>query len=414
MKKIAGRIYRACVHPLLMAFGSLPVVLVALSNFAPVLLPQYWVFPAVYAGLLTLCICIPGRWRLTAGLVCTALILGLSVVWWQLVGMSIPFEISVFYGVMLLAGLRNNHDDRANEVSSLVFFAIHLIAQGMLLTQKEGVETLTWAQPRLVWGFLIYLILLMLSMNRDNLQDAAQGRHKISAAMRRQHKLLILILFAAALLITMIPGLIALVERFWAWLTELLKNLFRSLRVKDGEEYPSDQMGFPQFGSMGCDTKLVRNWEDVVLVLIRYGLILAGVILVLRSAKNIWVLLKKLWGLLNRYAGEVAEDYVDEVTATRELGVQELLRGLQDRNRFSAAQERALPPAERIRYRYLRLRMKHPEWESGSTAREKLPDSAAGIYEQARYSQHPVTEADANRFAEAVRNIPAGKESKTV
>ena len=37
--------------------------------------------------------------------------------------------------------------------------------------------------------------------------------------------------------------------------------------------------------------------------------------------------------------------------------------------------------------------------------RENLPESLAGVYERARYSDHPVTEEEAARFKAESKNI---------
>ena len=67
--------------------------------------------------------------------------------------------------------------------------------------------------------------------------------------------------------------------------------------------------------------------------------------------------------------------------------------------------KRAMTPAQRIRYRYQRLLYKHPNWDQGSTARENLPTVAAAVYEQARYSSHPVTQEDAALFVSKTKKV---------
>ena len=64
-----------------------------------------------------------------------------------------------------------------------------------------------------------------------------------------------------------------------------------------------------------------------------------------------------------------------------------------------------MSPTEKIRYRYLRLLAKHPQWAKGSTPREKLPAHLAVIYEKARYSDHPILETDAEQFASGTKSI---------
>ena len=75
------------------------------------------------------------------------------------------------------------------------------------------------------------------------------------------------------------------------------------------------------------------------------------------------------------------------------------------RSRIAEADETGLTPTQKIRRRYLRIMKKHPEWAAGTTAREKLSDQAANIYERARYSQHSVSEEDVTAFQTGTKRI---------
>jgi hypothetical protein len=67
--------------------------------------------------------------------------------------------------------------------------------------------------------------------------------------------------------------------------------------------------------------------------------------------------------------------------------------------------ESQLPPRERIRARYRKLLKKNPRWRSGRTARENLPEELASVYERARYSQHPITEEEAEQFRQNAKKL---------
>lgn len=151
------------------------------------------------------------------------------------------------------------------------------------------------------------------------------------------------------------------------------------------------------------DTVKNSNWENIFVVILKIAI--AAVVLFLLGflLQKLWKFLKKLLLDVNRYASEVAEDYQDEVTMTRESGAKEWLRAM--KHRLSKVDERALSSGERIRYRYLRLLVKHPEWSAGSTARENLPDEAARLYEKARYSAHSITENEADQFADRIKRV---------
>ena len=115
--------------------------------------------------------------------------------------------------------------------------------------------------------------------------------------------------------------------------------------------------------------------------------------------KGVKRIIEKLLSGTTAYFQNASEDYEDEVTDLRDTVVK------QKRVRLSSAEERSLPPDQRIRYRYRRLLSKHPNWTGASTARENLPAKAAPLYEKARYSTHPITEEDAASFTSNTRRV---------
>ena len=92
------------------------------------------------------------------------------------------------------------------------------------------------------------------------------------------------------------------------------------------------------------------------------------------------------------------EDFQDEITDTREDGESEHFRGKAKAAKPILPMTGKMTPTEQIRYRYRRLAEKHPEWKHSHTARENLPKAAAQLYERARYSDHVITEQDAETF----------------
>ena len=94
------------------------------------------------------------------------------------------------------------------------------------------------------------------------------------------------------------------------------------------------------------------------------------------------------------------EDFSDEITRTRGKRLKkskEMQEPQENKERLPMFSGR-MTPVQKIRYRYRQLSRKHPEWTVQSTARENLQERAAGLYELARYSNHPVQEADAESF----------------
>jgi hypothetical protein len=121
--------------------------------------------------------------------------------------------------------------------------------------------------------------------------------------------------------------------------------------------------------------------------------------------RTIWKALVRLMHRFSKYMSTVSEDYEDEITDTRDYGEQTRARSSRRSRRASVAESKDMPAGERIRRRYLRLLYKHPEWGRGSTARENLPLAAAPLYEQARYSNHPLTDGDAERFSAGIKGL---------
>ena len=107
---------------------------------------------------------------------------------------------------------------------------------------------------------------------------------------------------------------------------------------------------------------------------------------------------RRLVELIDQVANAPVEDFVDEITDTRD----DMLERVEEKEKTARQIVRVvtgkLSPGERIRDHYRRMQNKHPEWTQQSTARENLNEEAAKLYEQARYSDHPITEADADRF----------------
>ena len=100
-----------------------------------------------------------------------------------------------------------------------------------------------------------------------------------------------------------------------------------------------------------------------------------------------------------------SEDYQDEISDTREGGERKRLfrKFVRKPDPLKGIDAAKLPPRERVRFYYLRARLRHPGWVPEQTAREHLPADAAEIYERARYSAHEVRESDASRFQEKVK-----------
>ena len=167
-------------------------------------------------------------------------------------------------------------------------------------------------------------------------------------------------------------------------------------------------------GSMDMSGLAEASAEPNLLAVIleKAALVLAGVAaaeLVALAARFLYRRLKKLakylLELMRRYAAASGEDYEDEITDTREEGRERHLPLRALRRHLDLRDDRSLSPAQRIRRRYARLRMHHPDWQDSRTARETLSGDAARLYERARYSEHPVTDEEATEFTRSTRSV---------
>jgi len=277
------------------------------------------------------------------------------------------------------------------------------------VTSANGFESL-YAQvmPLTRAGFLCFLLLTLLSMNRQSLTDAVNAKRGVPESMRRKNTVLAFALFAFVVLSAYIPQVISAVERTleWLWMAmlrivEMLASLLPDASTGEGGGGMGGggELGFGEAGEPSLLAVIMEKIFIVVAIIIGVGLlILFGYVL----WKRLRVLLKFLWEKLGEYAASSTKDYVDEISDTREDGERRrLLRKSRKavKDALKHVDEASLTPAERIRYRYLRLWLRHPEWKRESTARENLPEDAAQLYERARYSEHGATQSEAEAFA---------------
>ena len=146
--------------------------------------------------------------------------------------------------------------------------------------------------------------------------------------------------------------------------------------------------------------------EKILAVL---GLVVAALLifwLIRKAAGALRRLLEWLWQRMNRFGNAAVKDYEDEITDTRDDGEYrqtDILKRL--RARLERADESKMTPAQRVRYRYRRMRMKHTDWREATTARETLPSEAAQLYERVRYGGEMLTEEEAESFRKETRHL---------
>jgi len=255
-----------------------------------------------------------------------------------------------------------------------------------------------------------FSLLTMLSMNRKSLTAASGKRQSVPDSMRRRNGLLTVALFVLAVLTSLLPsafsGLSDAMGNAIAWLYRVIVALIPD--APNESEFEKDipatipPEGMGQGGGAMVMDPVMEKIAAFVGALISIAFVL---FLLWRIYRILRGKLRELVSSLGKFASSVSEDYVDEITDTREDGTAEKLQRRRRTPKLSAREERSLPPGERIRYRYRRLLGKHPEWDPGATAREKLPGELAKVYERARYSGDTMTEEEAALFTGGTEHL---------
>ena len=405
------RLWRDFRFPLMVAFGTMPVGLVLFSYYMPQMLPLVWAWPLGYLLLDALSTRIPGKWRIAYGFFEAALLVCSG---WYVSRFTENRQVLILpgmYCVALLWGLALSAEDRNDRIGPLWYvlgIAVHLFAQLMQYSARilEN-PALDPVRPWNAVSFFAFAILCLITLNQANLKFSTGGRQNASRIMQRKNLLMVLGLFAIALLISSIPALINGAGKLLEWIVIAILWLITRFGSQESGGSAEGQGG--DMGEMmlpGAE-KVVNSpmWLKILLTVIVLALVAAVLgYAVYFFARKLVVFVKFLSRISGKYLHAISEDYVDEITDTRE-GRENLSKAKNRKTRLSALDERRLPPDQRIRYRFKRLLRKHPEWESGATAREKLPAEAAPIYERVRYSPHPVTEEDAQRFAAETKKV---------
>lgn len=406
-----NRLFR-CQLPLMMACGLLPVPLLLCCFWGSGSLLPWLLAPAGYLLLACVCMLAPGKVRLLVAIPGMAALFAGCYAGLAAESMLPRILLPVLYIVLLLFTLPMAGWERGREPPVLIpamCICAHLFAQFFLFLKplEEGTALAASVPALLMVSFLIFLLLLMLSLNRQSMANAMPDSHSVPVSIRRRNRLLTWILLAIILLISLIPALGKAVQQVMEWvklaviaIVKWFLSLFATREVSEGQ---SGEGAAEIVGGLGTaeTSALAKFLEKVFAALV----IVALVFIVLWVARFLWRrlvrLMRYLYGQLRHYAASAGEDYVDEVEDTREQGEERFNIAQKILRRRSAIRGlKDLPPREQIRARYGLLRGRHPEWEKSRTARETLNEASAQLYEKARYSSHEITQKDSEAFAD--------------
>ena len=400
-----NRFFR-CQIPLMFSCGFIPIpVLLCCFLNRPSLLP-WLVSPAAYLLFACLCMLVPGKWRVATAVPCLAALAWgtFQVLQTETPGVRIIISfvyVFLFLFTLPIAGWERGHEPPP--VFPAVSICVHLLAQFLLFVTPPAIALVN---PLLGVCFVIFLLLYMLSLNRQSMASAMPEAHDVPISIRRRNRLLTWIMLGVVLLVSTIPVLGQLVQAALEWLKKLIFFIIDLLlKIFASEESSGSAGGSTEEMLSGLPTEeasLFARILEQIFVVISVVLLVVAALLALRFLwRKLKQLLRYLYGQLRHYASTASEDYVDEVEDTREQGEKHYSLAQRIMRRRNAQKNlKTLPPREQIRMRYSILRGKHPEWEQSSTARENLSESSAQLYEKARYSSHEITLQDSESFAD--------------
>ena len=402
---------RKCQFPLLLAAGTLPIPMLVCALAVPEGVRAALAMMALYVVLAWTCLLIRGKLRLAAGALGAAMLIAVGAASLPIGEAHAALLIPVVYAVLLLSGLQFAGWARGRELNPVVCAILvlaHVIAQVLVNVAAGGDSPYAAVDELLIAGFICFGALMLLYLNRISLNLAVNGKQAVPASMRRKNMLLTFALLGVTLLIAALPAVARAVGRVWQWFKMLLIAVIQWLYGL----FPEDSVTGTESGGSGGFPAVEASEPSILAVILEKIMVVvvmtAVAVLAVFALRILWrkirVLLRRLWAQLNAYLASSTEDYEDEIADTREDGAAERsARRSRRRMPRRRGNEGALKPAERIRYRYLMAWMRHPEWTPERTARENLSEGAAQLYERARYSDHEISQQEAEEFAKMMQ-----------
>lgn len=408
---------RKCQLILLLACGTVPI---GISMFA-LILPEYnlwyWVFPGCYVLLTAVAVLLPKKRRMLFSLFAICVLFAAAIPFLIMHGQFSFLALPLLYSLLLLCSIPLVRKSAEREIPFTCYtvgIILHVLAQvALLLTKSVFYSRLQPTGTGLAITFFAYALLAMFSANRKCLSSASIGQQKAPKTMEIKNKVMIGIVAGAAFLLTLIPQVIRALQFLFARLWDLLQMLLallgnllpKIIYNTEKDNNPPPQTMTPNVVE---EAPPPTFWSELVKYFFISLAIIGIAALLFLAGRGIYLLFRFLFRrikhLLTRYIAAVNEDYEDEITDTREIGVAE--RSRSRRVQEEKADLSKQTPREQIRYHYRRLLKKHPEWSKSSTVRQTLPDSAASVYERVRYSDHPVEEADVASFTADTKRLP--------
>ncbi len=373
-----------------------------------------WLFPCVWGCASYL---LSGRKRVVMGLFGLIPLGLLGVAWLWPVGASALTLLlpGVFLLLMLPPAYPRMTWEEWPTMLWLGGIVVHLIGQG--LATKPELSGLSWL---LRVCFVAYMLLFLITHNRQSLRIGMHGGQKAPPVISRRNRMLVFGMFLVALLVSCWGPIGEALNAAWAFVKHALGQailwFFRlfaqqektSTGSNDGSESVSLTEAFGDVETSDFAKLMEQVFMVVAYVLLAVALVFASWFLF----KKLHQLLRYLQGRLHQYADASAADYVDEQEST--LNLDEKTRALREKLQKALTRPprktpwNALDGRARVRRLYQDY-IKKRSPASAMTAQEALAKETnvqkatacafADLYDRARYSDHLVTteQADALR-----------------
>lgn len=393
------RLLRRCHLPLLMLLGFSQMLMLILCRIAPGDAHALALFPVLTAAALMLCAAAPGKRRSTVLFACCAALFAAGRL--LLSGSMISPAAAAGCTALLAAALF--HADKSPAQASPMFYFLCVFAQCAALFLLYQADEAVRRSGIVQGAFYLWLLLFLLAFNRISLNNATFSRYRLSAGMAHAGTALTLCVFALALLLCAMPAVVSgVIWLFIALRDGSIRLLLWLASLLETQSTGGGVSGSPAMLPIDI-APVVHEASLLSIILEKIAAVFSVIVLIAGCAALLRLLLLVLMRLarrillqLKRYAAAVTEDYEDEITDTcSEEGARAFLP---PRRRAKPRQAYPDTPAGRIRRRYAQLLARHSEWPGSSTARENLCAEAASLYERARYSNHALTQEEAQRF----------------
>jgi len=399
--------------PMLLLLSVMPAALASLCIHAPKALLSSYILFAAYVLLSGVCVAMPGAKRLPAAIVSCVLLIALSFGVLAIRAYPLFLLLPSALGALLLYSLPLAVRQYESEVPPYIYvigIGVHVVFQFLhhYFIRISGSSPYEPAARALTLSLILYIVLLLLSLNRISLDNASLARHRLPASMRLFNTILTLCFTAICLILAALPSVVLAVHSLWRAITGIIVHLSSWLLSFLPDAPDLGGMGGGSMGGLPAvpmeevpTSAFAQLMQKAATILSMAILVCGSLFLCYLLARQLLRLFRHLSRRLRTYMATASSEYDDEITDTREDGAQRETRFLLKTRR--RAEQAPDTPAGRVRFAYARLLRRRPQWTASSTARENLPASAAEIYERARYSRHPVTTQDAQHFDAQIR-----------